>query len=162
MKTKELVLSALCIVLSACTAMAADPVVYLDWNAAKKQLVEVSITDYAVYKGETTLAAGTTYVVNKGGTLTDRITVSGTAENPTRLILCDGVTFNVPKGVTVYAKDATTNALVICGQKLGTGALVVTSDIGTGNSAGIGGYYPAPISAPCGGIITINGGTVTV
>ena len=162
MKTKELALSALCIVLSACTAMSADPVVYLDWNAAKKQLVEVSITDYAVYGGETTLAAGTTYVVNKGGTLTDRLTVNGTAENPTRLILCDGVTFNVQKGITVYAKDETTHALVICGQKLGTGALTVTSATGAGNSAGIGGYYPAPISAPCGGIITINGGTVTV
>ena len=157
-KLKSILAVALCAV--GLAASAAEPVPYLDWNAAKKQLVEVSITDYAVYKGEATLAAGTTYVVNKGGTITDRITVNGTAENPTRLILCDGVTFNIQKGITVYAKDATTNALVICGQKLGTGALVVAYT--TGNSAGIGGYYPTPVSAPCGGIITINGGTVTV
>ena len=73
------------------------------------------------------------------------ITVSGTAN----LILADGAKLTVKGGICVEGK----NALNIYGQAEGTGELVANN---SKSSAGIGGGWGGK-----GGIITINGGTVT-
>ena len=87
---------------------------------------------------------------------TKRITVEGTAANPTRLILCDGAKLTV-KGQAA-AETAGLNvsngtAIVICGQKGGTGVLEATGGAG---AAGIGGN-----SGQAAGTVTIYGGSVT-
>ena len=129
---------------------------YLDWDG--KELVETNTVDYEDYRGDFTLAGGVTYVVRESVTVDLRIKVNGTADNPTRLILCDDATLTATKGVEVSVSEdaATTNALIICGQTRGTGTLAATVGDDEYGIAGIGGGYGGD-----GGIVTVNGGTVT-
>ena len=86
------------------------------------------------------------YVVSGDVTILNRVTVTGNVN----LILADGYSLTVNGGINV-GED---NSLTIYGQSGGTGALIATS---TGYyDAGIGGTFNVG-----GGIITINGGTVT-
>ena len=126
------------------------PVPYLDWDDEKKEMTGAVCMVYETYTGQTTLDAGKTYVVMGDVTNTTGITVNGTAESPTRLILCDGAKLTAQKGIIV----ASDNALVICAQSEGdsAGALTATGD----GTAGIGGG-----NGGAGGTVTINGGVVT-
>ena len=126
---------------------------YLDWDDVNKQMTNAMCVVFETYTDQTTLVAGKTYAVMGDITNTTRITVNGTAESPTRLILCDGAKLTAKAGVTVTVSGATTNALIICGQENGTGALEAT---GGENAAGIGGG-----NTGAGGIVTINGGIIT-
>ena len=155
-KRKSLLAIALCAV---GLAAFAEPVSYLDWDDANKKMTNAVCTEYTVVKADTaTFDAGTTYVVK--GDVTNknsRITVNGTAANPTRLILCDGAKLTAPKGIEVRSEGSLTNALVICGQAEGTGALEVTETSDEESDACIGGKY----KYAC-GIVTINGGSLTL
>ncbi len=142
------VLGAVVAMSMALVAAAAERVVYLDWNEETRRPVEVECETYAVYGGETTLAAGTTYVVAASQTVSSRIVVEGTEENPTRLVLCDCATLTATKGVEV----AEGKSIVMYGQELGTGTLDAT---GASYTAGIGGKRNV-----AGGTVTINGGTI--
>lgn len=127
-----------------------DPVSYLEWDVMQKKLVERSVSDYEEYTGQTTLE-GKAYVVGDGveTNIASRITVTGTEDSPTYLILCDGAKLVVNGGIDV----ASGKALVICGQTLGTGVLEVT---GTPSCSGIGGGIGSAA-----GRVTIDGGMVT-
>ena len=133
-----------------------NPVPYLDWDPVGRKMTNAICSAYESYEGQTDLAAGVWYVVRMSQDVHARISVEGTTEDPTRLILCDGATLRAAQGIEVAVGEngATTNALVICGQQGGTGALVAT-----------GGDYAAGIGdgdwGIGGGVITINGGTVT-
>ena len=170
MKMKKLVPSAQCLVLSAkkiiavalcavgLSAFAADPVTYLDWDDANKKMTNAVCMAYEVVTKDTaTFEAGKTYVVQ--GTVEQPvhgITVEGTPSNPTRLILCDGAKLTVTgqsAAETAGLNVSNGTAIVICGQKLGTGELVATGGAG---AAGIGGN-----SSQAAGTVTIYGGTVT-
>lgn len=94
----------------------------------------------------TTLNTGW-YAVAGNVTIANRIEIVGSVN----LILCDGATLTVPKGIHLTGG----NALTIWGQSAGTGALVIESP-GV-DKAGIGGNELQP-----GGIFTMNGGTLTV
>ncbi len=124
------------------------PISYLDWDDVNKMLTNAVCKVYEEYTGQTALSAGTTYVVMENKEVSSRITVNGTVESPTRLILCDGAKLTAQEGVNV----ASDNALVIYGQENGTGALEAT---GSNYSAGIGGGFMGN-----GGTVTINGGAV--
>ena len=134
-----------------------QPVPYLDWDAETRQMTNAVCTTYAVVESTDwpRFDAGTTYVVTGAVEVTGSISVNGTVANPTRLILCDGAKLTVGAGVMVGVSidGSTTNALVICGQTLGSGTLEAT---GGNGGAGIGGGYKG-----AGGTVTINGGTVT-
>ena len=105
------------------------------------------------------LLAGKTYVVRGEVTnATDGIEVKGTEASPTRLVLCDGAKLKVDgvadkAGIAVGAYGDMTNALIICGQAEGTGALEAT---GGSQGAGIGGGWSG-----AGGAVTIMAGKVT-
>ncbi len=122
------------------------PISYLDWDG--ETMTNAVCKVYEEYTGQTTLGAGTTYVVMENKEVSTRITVNGTVESPTRLILCDGATLTAKAGVEVVIGKA----LVIYGQEKGTGALEAT---GSNYSAGIGGGFMGN-----GGTVTINGGAV--
>ncbi|MCR5684054.1 MAG: hypothetical protein K6G81_01340, partial [Lachnospiraceae bacterium] len=119
---------------------------------------ETTTSYKVVAAGTTTLKAGTTYVVNSNVEISERISVAGTSESPTKLILLDGYTLTASKGITVAAD----NQLEIYAGKLssqtadiaGTGALVATGSYS--GDAGIGG-----LSDSIGGTIIIHGGKVT-
>ena len=150
MKKLMMVFGAWCAVLGAGMGFAAEPVEYLDWDGEK--LVPATCSDYEVVaNGANVFAAGKTYVVAGDVTTSSRITVEGTVESPTRLVLCDGATLTAAQGVEVAVSGAATHALVICGQSEGTGALEATSE----DAAGIGGS-----NGGAGGMVTINGGVV--
>ena len=138
---------------------------YLDWDGEK--LVETNTVDYEDYRGDFMLAGGKTYVVRESMTVDARIKVNGTTANPTRFILCDDATLTATKGVevAVTGDGAVTNALIICGQTKGSGALLAMVDFGGFNfdieyDAGIGGREGVDGSESACGVITINGGTV--
>ena len=158
-KLKVFLSAALCAVGLSATA---DGIPYLDWDDVEKKLTNAVCTVFETYTGQTTLDAGKTYVVTGGVSVASRITVNGTEANPTRLILCDGAKLTAQGGVKVTVSGATTNALVICGQVNGTGALEAT---GGSRTAGIGALssdtQPAGSESGIGGTVTINGGTVT-
>lgn len=79
-------------------------------------------------------------------TISGRITVTGDV----KIILVDGVTLTIPKGITVEGD----NKLTVYGQVLGTGTLTINGP--DSGYAGIGGSG----NDKAGGVITINGGTV--
>ena len=158
-KLKSLFAAALCAVgLSAAAGLV--PVEYLDWDDVDKQMTNAVCTAYTVVTADmAAFDAGKTYVVMDDVSVSSCITVEGTVANPTRLILCDGTKLTASAGVKVTVSGATTNALVICGQTLGTGALEATGGLRT---AGIGGLSnDTPGESGTGGTVTINGGTVT-
>ena len=113
---------------------------YIDADGKEKTTLADTIND-----NNTTLNTGW-YAVNSDIELDSRITCKGDVH----LILCDDCTLTVPNGITVNENEAT---LTIYGQKDGTG----TVDAGSQSAswAAIGGT-----SNNCGGLITINGGTV--
>lgn len=158
MKTlKSIIVAALCAV--GITAFA-EPVEYLDWDDAQKKMTNAVCEVYEVVTAETaTFAAGKTYVVtNDVINASDPlgITVEGTVANPTRLILCDGAKLTVTgqsAAETAGLNVSNGTAIVICGQKDGTGELVAT---GGSAAAGIGGN-----ASQDGGTVTIYGGSVT-
>ena len=125
---------------------------YLDWDGT--QMTNAVCTAYEFVTADMdTFKAGTTYVVKGEVETADYVTVEGTGDAPTKLILCDSAKLTVVGGISVNDD----NALVICGQEQGTGELVADAD-GTGGNPGIGGEA---WMAGCCGAITINGGTVT-
>ena len=132
----------------------APEIKYMDWDDTKKELVEKSTSNYTEVTNSTiTLEGGKFYVVKGADVQTGTIIVNGTADKPTTLILMDGAKLtatgeNRKAGIEV----ASDNALVITGQKNGTGTLIANGNSG----AGIGGGYR--VSS---GTVTINGGTVT-
>ena len=129
-------------------------VAYRDWDADGKKMTNATTTAYTLVTADTaTFAAGTTYVVQGEVETSDCITVEGTEDAPSRLILCDGAKLTVAGGILVNDD----NALVIYGQEKGTGELVADAD-STGGNPGIGGEA---WMANCCGAITINGGNVT-
>lgn len=157
------------------------PVEYMDWDGEK--LIEKSTTEaIEVTDATTTLEAGKFYVVN-GEVTTGNLTVQGTKENPTTLILADGAKLTVTgeeesAGISI----SRASALVITGQSGNTGELIANggrygAGIGgndccdNGNltiNGGVitanGGYYGAGIGGgdcSLGGVVTINGGAVT-
>ena len=138
------------------TAKVLTPVKYMAWDSSKKALVEETANDYIeVTNATTTLNADEIYVVKGEDVKTGTLTVNGTAEKPTTLILMDGAKLTVTgaangAGINV----ASNNALVITGQSGGTGTLIAN---GGDYGAGIGGG-----NAGNGGTVTINGGTVNV
>ena len=86
------------------------------------------------------------YAVVGNVTIANRIEISGAVN----LILCDGASLTVPKGIHLTGA----NSLTIWGQNAGTGALVIESP--NIYQAGIGGNA----RQPC-GVFTMNGGTLT-
>lgn len=105
-------------------------------------------TDYTVITANTdTVLESGWYAVTANTDVRSRMTVDGTVN----LILCDGVTLNAFKGITV--EDG--NTLNIYAGTSGTGALAIveTDDY----SAGIGSYNHSDA-----GEININGGHITV
>lgn len=84
------------------------------------------------------------YVVTENVEIGERVEVSGAVN----LVLCDGVTLTVEKGIHVTGE----NSLTIYGQEAGDGKLEVKADE---NQAAIGGNTNEP-----GGIMTINGGVI--
>lgn len=92
------------------------------------------------------------YVASGAVEISARVAASGEAH----LILTDGATLTIPKGITV-TED---NSLTIYGQTLGTGSLRIASP--ESGYAGIGGYVISSGSAAKTGSITINGGTIDV
>ena len=158
-KLKSIIAVALCAVgLTAAAGLV--PVEYLDWDDVGKEMTNAVCTAYTVVTADmAAFDAGKTYVVMDDVSVSSRITVNGTAANPTRLILCDGTKLTASAGVKVTVSGATTNALVICGQTLGTGALEATGGLRT---AGIGGLSnDTPGESGIGGTVMINGGMVT-
>ena len=94
------------------------------------------------------------YVASGAVDISDRVVVTGEVY----LILADGATLTIPKGITVTEG----NSLTIYGQALGTGSLTIASP--ESGFAGIGGYVTNSSShtAANTGSITINGGTINV
>ena len=94
------------------------------------------------------------YVASGEVEISARVAASGEAH----LILTDGATLTIPKGITVTEG----NSLTIYGQTLGTGSLTIASP--ESGYAGIGGYVidSGSYTAANTGSITINGGTIAV
>lgn len=92
------------------------------------------------------------YVASGEVEISARVAASGEAH----LILTDGATLTIPKGITVTE----VNSLTIYGQTLGTGSLTIASP--ESGYAGIGGYVISSGSAAKTGSITINGGIIDV
>lgn len=92
------------------------------------------------------------YVADGTVEIPGRVTTSGDAH----LILKDGATLTIQKGITVTAG----NSLTIYGQSGGTGQLTIASP--ESGYAGIGGYVISSGSATKTGSITINGGIIDV
>ena len=121
-----------------------------------------------------TLVSGV-YTANKNLTINKRVTVSGSVT----IVLKDGVTLKIPKGITVLKG----NKLTICGQEKNTGKLIINKPrdyfagiggindkmlgqiiIAGGNTDVKGGQYAAGIGSGYrgkkGGKVTIKGGSV--
>ena len=133
-----------------------DPVSYMAWNGS--ELVNKTgidaCADYTVVTSTTTsFADGKWYVVNSDVTVSERITVTGTAN----LILRDGAKLTASKGITVNSG----NTINIYAQSGGTGELSAGN---TTNAAGIGGgerYQSSGTVNIHGGKITANGGSTS-
>ena len=133
---------------------------YLDWDDEKKEMCSVTCMAYDVVTADTaTFEAGKTYVVTNdviNASVPLGITVEGTEATPARLILCDGAKLTVTgqsSAETAGLNVSNGTAIVICGQKGGTGVLEATGGAG---AAGIGGN-----SGQAAGTVTIYGGSVT-
>ena len=121
------------------------------WDESQSMVV---YTDLAKKAGEYTSVTNSTsswsdggwYVVEQDVAITNRITVSGTAN----LILCDGATLTT-SGITVIGN----NKINIYAQSQGTGKLIAASN--TDNNTGIGSIGDGQ---NIGGTVTIFGGIV--
>ena len=122
----------------------AAPITYLDGNDQSH-----TITNYEVVTSSTRHLTNTFWVVTESLTLNDRITT----DTYPHLILCDGVTLTVPKGIQV--QGATRLRIYAQSRGENAGALVIN---GVENqNAGIG----SNAVNPC-GTISIEGGRITV
>ena len=129
------------------TATWADDVNYIDADGSSKS------HDATALAGSETTWTGW-YVASGAVEISARVAASGEAH----LILTDGATLTIPKGITVTEG----NSLTIYGQTLGTGKLTIATP--DGGYAGIGGYVTnsSNHTAANTGTITINGGTIDV
>ena len=128
---------------------ALDPISYMAWNGTTlvEKTGDDACTDYTVVTADTTtFEDGKWYVISNSVTVSNRITVTGTAN----LILCDGATLNASKGITVNSG----NTINIYAQIGGTGELNAGSDL---NVASIGGGARYQSS----GTVNIHGGKIT-
>ncbi len=127
---------------------------YIDrrWDEDSKQVIS---TEVDIPSGAKSITANTTelsggwYILSENIETESRIVVKGTADNPTNIILLDGVTLEAKDGIEVNEGYV----LNIYGQKNDTGKIVAQSD--RSHKAGIGGY------GGNGGTVTVNGGTVS-
>ena len=104
--------------------------------------------DATVYSGQDWLYSGWV-IVDKSRTLDDRLGIQGNV----KLILCDGVTLTVTKGVRVPESST----LTIYGQKNDSGKLVAT---GNSYNAGIGSNDADDGHETAAGTIIIHGGNI--
>ena len=133
-----------------------DAVNYRSYNSTGSLPANVTLAANAGIQVESdTLkwAAGKAYVVSGTVTIDSRITVNGTEEAPTKLILLDGCDLTVSKGINLASgKELEIYVGNTSDTITGSGKLNAT---GGSYQAGIGGG----ISQTC-GKITINGGTI--
>ena len=150
---------ALVLTLLPVTAMAADPVEYLDEDGNEQICEEATeVTDKSTaWSAEESTEAW--YVVNGNVTIADRITVTGDVH----LILANGCKLDAEKGISVTSG----NSLTIYGQSGGSGQMIagtagIADDYNSGMEfyAGIGGDR-GNNGVYAHGTITINGGTIT-
>ena len=127
------------------TATWADDVNYIDADGSSKSHDATALAD-----SETGWTGW--YVASGAVKISDRVVVT----DEVYLILADGATLTIPKGITVTEG----NSLTIYGQALGTGSLTIASP--ESGYAGIGGYVISSGSAAKTGSITINGGIIDV
>ena len=111
---------------------------------------DVPDTVIEITEDRTTLPGGW-YIVAENVEIKSRISVTGTTEKPTNIIIMDDCTLTVKGGINV----AGNNTLNIYGQKNDTGTLLV-SNVAEYN-AGIGGTD----IGKAGGTVTVYGGIVT-
>lgn len=127
-------------------AEGADTSYFCDENGVRYDIPQ----EMVVVEDETTSWNGeggeAWYVVNEDAEIDERVEVSGTVN----LVLCDGVTLTVEKGIHVTGE----NSLTIYGQEARDGRIDATA---IEEQAAIGGNSDEP-----GGILTINGGTIDV
>lgn len=127
---------------------AGTPIPYIKYTLSGDEVTsaeKTAIPDAIVSTSTTTFENGKFYVVSGSVTISNLITVNGTAN----LILCDGATLSADAGINVSSG----NALNIYAQTAGTGKLIAT---GNTDTAGIGGG-----NSGSGGTVNIHGGTVT-
>lgn len=127
-------------------AESADTSYFCDENGVRYDIPQ----EMVVVEDETTSWNGeggeAWYVVNEDAEISERVEVSGAVN----LVLCDGVTLTVEKGIHVTGE----NSLTIYGQEARDGRIDATA---IEEQAAIGGNSDEP-----GGILTINGGTIDV
>lgn len=145
-RAAQMLIAALLMAMTAQTAWA-DDVSYIDADGSSKS------HDATALAGSETGWTGW-YVASGAVEISNRVVASGEVY----LILADGATLTIPKGITVTEG----NSLTIYGQALGTGSLTIASP--ESGFAGIGGYVidSGSHTAANTGSITINGGIIDV
>ncbi len=136
-------------------------IVFLLMLAATAQAQEVSYlgsdgsslsqSSYTTVSSSTTTWNTGWYVIKENQTFTDCITVSGTVN----LILCNNITLNAQKGITV-GSDASFNIYAQSIDEATMGALTATAEVNSRTAAIGGGDIYTNF-----GSITINGGKIT-
>ena len=147
--------------LIASAANAVEQVTFRDYDAVTKTFTN-AVRECTLVTAETRTLGSGWYAVQGEVTIPEgnRLVVQGDAH----LVLCDGATLRIPAADTGLAAILLSgkNSLTIYGQSLGSGSLeavgggVNLGDSRTDPGAGIGGD-----SNLSGGMVTINGGTVT-
>ena len=127
---------------------------YREWygsevDAFKAQLSELGET-VTEFTGETTTLGSSWYYVKNNITINDNLTVTGTANDPTRLILMDGACLTVNGSIS---PSSTNNVLEIYGGEQDNGKLIVSPGQEAIGISAIGGSTSFQK-------LTINGGTV--
>ena len=148
---------------------AAETITYIDDDG------DTVSADAEILTSSTVTLVRGVYTANKNLTINRRVTVSGSVT----IVLKDGVTLKIPKGITVLKG----NKLTICGQEKNTGKLIINKPrdyfagiggindkmlgqiiIAGGNIDVKGGQYAAGIGSGYrgkkGGKVTIKGGSV--
>ena len=145
---------------------AAESFTYLNrtWDKNEKKVIGTNetLSDYELLKDVKTFDSGAVwigngkvndpvwYVVNSDYTINDILVINGAAS----ILICDGATLTVKKGIVVNTgkADGSRNVLNIYGQEKDSGRIIAT---GRKYCAGIGGAEDRES-----GIITIYGGTI--
>ena len=121
---------------------------YIDENGESHTVTAEQITSES-----TELGSGWFYVNANTGINSTRVSVTGTADEPTRIILKDNTTLSIPCGVTV----AEGRKLIIYAQSTGDHMGKLTVSGPADYNAGIGGADGLSCGSVC-----INGGDITV
>ena len=166
------------LVCDSCGQSGLTPYIERKWDGSKVVETPKVLDPVTQVTADTTVWSSGFYIVEDTVTVKGHITVNGTAENPTKLILADDAKLTVTQGVRVAGE----NALIIYGQEKDSGMLEATGDdlaagIGSGQKSACGsitisggdvtatgGYYSAGIGNgydSSGGTVTILGGVVT-